>query len=156
MGRRLAAMGYDGLLILGIVLLVLFPMVMVLNNRVPQPVVWALVMLITVLFHCYFWVRHGRTLGMQAWRFEIRNDATGGRITITQALLRFMVLMPALLFIEAGSLYRPALIAGLVYLQANYLWMWFNPARRTWSDLISGSRMLRTAASGGTRKQPPG
>ena len=154
MARRLGAMGYDGLLILGIVMLVHFPLVMTLGHAVPRRLSWALWVMSTVLFYTYFWVRHGRTLGMQAWRFELRSDAGNHRVTITQALLRFMVLMPALLLIEAGRLFPPAIIVGLVYLQANLLWMWFNPARKTWSDLISGSRMLRTDSSGRALEQP--
>lgn len=147
-------MGYDALLILGIVMLVHFPLVMALGRAVPRRLSWALWVFSTVLFYTFFWVRHGRTLGMQAWRFELRSDATHRPVTITQALLRFMVLMPALLLIEAGRLYQPAIIVGLVYLQANLLWMWFNPSRKTWSDLISGSRMVRTDLSGRTPEQP--
>ena len=144
LGRRLGAMGYDALLILGVVMLVHFPLVMALGIAVPRRMSWALWVLITVVFYTYFWVRHGRTLGMQAWRFELRSDATGNGVSVTQALLRFMVLMPALLLIEAGEVYRPSVIVGLVYLQANFLWMLFNPERRTWSDMVSGSRMLRS------------
>ena len=70
LGRRLGAMGYDALLILGVVMLVHFPLVMALGIAVPRRMSWALWVLITVVFYTYFWVRHGRTLGMQAWRFD--------------------------------------------------------------------------------------
>lgn len=136
-------MGYDGLLIFGLCLMIYFPIVIATNQRIPPRLAWAVILLTTVVFYSYFWVRHGRTLGMQAWHFELRSDQ-GGRITITQALLRFTVLMPALLIIEAAEFFRPSIIIGLLYFQANYLWMWFNPARRTVTDLVSGSRMLRT------------
>ena len=140
--RRVAALVYDALLVLGIWMLLTFAYVMASNDRMPPVYAFALLLGSAVLFCSYFWVAHGRTLGMQAWHLRLQAK-DGGRVTLTQALARFTVLFPGVLLLQAGDYLRPAVIFALLYFQAAYLWALFNPARATWADLMSQTRMVR-------------
>ncbi len=142
LGRRCAALVYDSLLVLGIWMLLTFGYVMATNDRVPRAYGFALLLGSAVLFCSYFWVAHGRTLGMQAWHLRLQSR-DGGRVTLSQALARFTVLLPGVMLLQAGEYLPPAIIFALLYFQAAYLWALFNPERATWSDLISKTRMLR-------------
>jgi uncharacterized RDD family membrane protein YckC len=140
--RRIAALVYDALLVLGIWMLLTFAYVMASNERMPPAHAFALLLGSAVVFCSYFWVAHGRTLGMQAWHLRLQSK-DGGRVTLTQALARFTVLFPGVLLLQAGDFLRPAVIFALLYFQAAYLWALFNPARATWADLMSQTRMVR-------------
>lgn len=122
--RRLGAMVYDSLLILALWMFTLFPLVVVSNDFVYGPAVRSLLFLEMYLFFAYFWVRRGQTLGMLAWRIAVHSD-DGGAVTLLQATLRFFGAM-----------------ASFACLGLGYLWILFDPERRSWSDLISSSRIL--------------
>ena len=142
--RRLAAMLYDGLLVTGIWMLLTFVLVIVRNDRVPPAIAFAVLVGSAVVFCCFFWVMYGRTLGMQAWNLRM-HSRSGGRVTITQALARFTVLMPGILLLQGGT-HMPALvIVGLLYFQAAYLWALFNPQASTWADLFSQTQIVQIA-----------
>jgi uncharacterized RDD family membrane protein YckC len=61
---------------------------------------------------------------MLAWRLALRTDS-GRPMTVTQATLRFFAAMLSFATLGLG-----------------YLWMYLNPARRTWSDLASGTHVV--------------
>ncbi len=124
--RRLGAMLYDAMLILAIWLLTLFVLVVITNGAVWGPFVQSLLFLELFGFFMYFWTWRGQTLGMLAWRIHIE-DAEGGPITMRQALKRFIGALAAL-----GSL-------GL-----GYVWMYLDPARRTWPDAFSDTALIYT------------
>lgn len=121
--RRVGAMVYDGLLMLAVWMFTLFPLVMVSNAAVSGPAVRALLFLELYGFFAWFWIRRGQTLGMLAWRLQIHN---GGRpFTLGQATRRFL-----------GAL------LGLACFGIGYLWILIDPARRSWSDIVSGSQIV--------------
>ena len=127
--RRLGAMVYDGLLVLAMALTTTG----VANLFAPRPIIpegaesvslegmqtisgpllGSLLFVQTFAFFAFFWLSHGRTLGMQAWH-------------LTQALRRFLVAMPALGFFGLG-----------------YLWKFVDPSELTWPDRASGTRIVR-------------
>ena len=108
--RRLGAMVYDGLLVLAMALTTTG----VANLFAPRPIIpegaesvslegmqtisgpllGSLLFVQTFAFFAFFWLSHGRTLGMQAWHLRLI-DRQGHGITLTQALRRFLVAMPA-------------------------------------------------------------
>lgn len=139
--RRFAAMVYDGLLVLGIWMTLTFAFVMLHNERVPPAAGFALLLASAVGFCSYFWVAHGRTLGMQAWHLRLVSR-DGGRVRLTQALARFTLVLPGVMLFQAGEYTRTAVIFALLYFQAAYLWALFNPERATWADLLSQTRMI--------------
>jgi uncharacterized RDD family membrane protein YckC len=140
--RRLAAATYDGLLVLGITMLLHFALVIARNGPLPHEISRALALGSAVVFCTFFWVRHGRTLGMQAWQLRLRS-MHGGRVTIAQSLVRFTVLMPGLMLFQAADHELKFAIAGLLYFQAAYLWALFDPRKATWADRLSQTRMVQ-------------
>lgn len=124
--RRIGAMVYDGMLILALWMFTLFPMVAISNDFVYGAAVRSVLFLETFAFFAYFWVTRGQTLGMLAWRLEVRSD-DGGPFTLTQATLRFFGAM-----------------ASFACLGLGYLWILVDRRRRSWSDLFSSSTILRT------------
>jgi uncharacterized RDD family membrane protein YckC len=135
--RRLAAIGYDFMLLLAVWWLIALAYVMsgrallgdaVLNDRGVVDGGLPLQLLLiggTVLFFCYFWLRNGQTLGMQAWKLRIESTHAAP-LHPRQCLLRC-----------AGAVLS-AICFGL-----GYLWILFDPERRAWHDRLSATRIVR-------------
>ncbi|QQS55950.1 MAG: RDD family protein [Candidatus Competibacteraceae bacterium] len=100
--RRLAAMGYDGLLLtgvlfvaaalaLGLTVILIGSAVFETHNPLPgNPFFRSYLLLVCFFFYGGFWVHGGQTLGMRAWRVRVqRRDGRG--IGWWQALLRFLI-----------------------------------------------------------------
>jgi len=116
---------YDTLLLWALLMLTLFALTGL--NRfeaVHGPGVNAVLFLEIYLFFACFWMRRGQTLGMLAWRLKIESDI-GGPLTLTQATLRFL-----------GG------FASLVCLGLGWLWILVDRHKRSWSDLLSASRVV--------------
>ena len=138
--RRLAAMVYDGLLVLAIMLTVagvanlfaarpeIAPDATTVSiedmETVTGPGLTSVLFALTFAFFAFFWVRYGRTLGMQAWRLRVQ-DGDGRNITPRQALQRFAAAIPSLGLFGVG-----------------YLWALLDPSRLTWPDRLSGTRVV--------------
>ena len=131
--RRLAAMVYDTLLVLPIVMAVVALatglQVAVLggsseadfSSTLPSWLVQLLAVVTVACFYTFFWCRSGQSLGMQAWRIKLR-DVQGRTITQRRALLRC-----AGAFISFAAL-------GL-----GYLWCLVDRDGRYWHDHWSGT-----------------
>ncbi len=91
--RRLAAMVYDGLLLLA-VLFVSTAIVLPLTGGeavgAGNPVFMTYLFLVSFFFFAWFWTHGGQTLGMRAWKIRVQR-LDGGPISWSQALLRYMV-----------------------------------------------------------------
>jgi len=100
--RRLAAIVYDGLLLVGVLVgataLALGLVVIIIgvdafkaqNPLMGNPFFQFYLFLICFLFYGGFWTHGGQTLGMRAWRLRVqRRD--GGEISWWRALPRFLV-----------------------------------------------------------------
>lgn len=138
--KRLSAMVYDSLLVFGVLFTATIP-VLFLESNMQQTVSneqvvndlpqladgWAFqIYLLTVYagFFCWFWIKNGQTLGMQAWRLEIQ-DYSGNRISFKQSLIRL-----------AGA-FISALCLG-----AGYWWIWIDKDHQSWHDRLSKSRVV--------------
>ncbi|QFU03018.1 RDD family protein [Halomonas sp. THAF5a] len=136
LSRRLGAMLYDGLLVLAIwiVIAALHLVVVRLLLDLPAEQVGAgaaqvlslrlLMALAAFVFFAFFWTRGGMTLGMQAWRLRVQT-LDGCSITALQALQRFLVATLSLLAFGLG-----------------YLWILFDAEKRSWPDIVSGTRVV--------------
>jgi uncharacterized RDD family membrane protein YckC len=93
-------------------------------ETVTGPGLTSVLFALTFAFFAFFWVRHGRTLGMQAWRLRVQ-DRDGRNITLRQALRRFVAAIPSLGLCGAG-----------------YLWAFLDPSGLTWPDRLSGTRVV--------------
>lgn len=136
--RRLGAMFYDSLLLLGVTwavtaLEIALKVAVVGADAVREsgqralggPLLQLSLLVVVFLFFGWFWTRSGQTLGMQAWRIRLDSDE-GGRISWPQALVRF-----------AGAAVSAACLG------AGYWWMLVDRERLTWHDRWSRSRVVR-------------
>ena len=137
--RRLAAMFYDSLLLLSVLIfatLAVLPLTggeAIVDNRLYQ----AYLLVIWFLYFGWHWVRKGHTLGMRAWRIRLIQDS-GEPLTWWHALLRFMLAIVSLLMFGLG-----------------FLWMLVRRDKATWHDSGSGTRMVVQPAPRPRRQKTP-
>lgn len=129
--RRLAAMTYDTIVLVGIWIFTSFLVLAAFGienaqvaqgtNARFQNVVFANMLTTAFLFFGWFWTHSGQTIGMQAWKIRVQN-ADGSAISWRQVALRYVAAPFALGLLAVG-----------------YLWMLFDGQRRTWPDINSRS-----------------
>jgi len=117
---------YDALIVLAIWLVTLFAAVAIAGHAVTGPAVQSALFVELFAFFVGFWVARGQTVGMLAWRLEVRT-LTGERLRPRQALLRFIGALLAFAALGLG-----------------YLWYFIDPGRRTWPDLLSSTEIVYT------------
>jgi uncharacterized RDD family membrane protein YckC len=126
--RRIAAMLYDGLLVLALLFIATLPFI-ALRGGEPvegnENLVYRVVLgLVIYVFFVGFWMRSGRTLGMQSWRLQLETTA-GGDIGFASANIRFFAAIVSWL------------PAGL-----GFLWSLWDKDRLTWHDRLSGTHIV--------------
>ena len=130
--RRLAAALYDSLLLVALLIVVTAPLLLLTGGEAIDPrrhpvLEWAyrgLLLLVTVGFFGVAWTRGGQTLGMASWRLRVLRE-DGGALTWADTARR----------LAAASLSWLALGLG-------WLWLLVDPARRTWHDRLSRTRVV--------------
>lgn len=133
--RRLAAILYDGLLLVALWFAATALLLAMSGGRLSDPdrPLWLLtllrasLLLITFLFFAGFWTQGGQTLGMRAWRLKLVS-AGGGPVNWKQALRRFAAAIPSV----------GAFGFGL-------LWMLFDQEHCAVHDRLSGTRLILLA-----------
>lgn len=139
--RRLAAMFYDSLLCIALMMVVTLLYQQVLlrllygSEQLQQladagrldmdPLLSTLLLFSLFGFFAKFWTHSGQTLGMQVWGIRIQN-ADGTAIDLWQALLRFLIALVSLLCLGMG-----------------YWWMLLDKQNRTWHDMYSESQAVQ-------------
>ncbi len=125
--RRIAAILYDTLLVAAVWFMVTIPFIAV---RGGEPVeagnitYQATMFLVTYAFFVGFWVRKGRTLGMQSWGLQLQ-DADGGIPSLAACSIRFVA----------------ALVSWAPF-GLGFLWQLVDKDKLTWHDRISGTRLV--------------
>ena len=117
------AMIYDALVVLGIWVFTVVLLVTVRGDAVVGAWVQSLLFIESFAFFAYFWIRRGQTIGMLAWRLRIVSSEP---MTLRRVLMRYV----------------GALLGG-VCLFIGYFWILFDTERRSWSDLISRTQVVR-------------
>ncbi len=124
--RQLAAIVYDGLLVLAL-MMVLTGLVFAArggNDFNPASIWYRLALVVTVwAYYVWSWTHGGQTVGMRAWRIAL-SDNRGDPVNLVRASLRFV------------AAWISALPAGLGYLSSLV-----DPAGKTWHDRLSGTRL---------------
>ena len=160
-GRRLAALGYDSLLLIALWLIcsaIVVPLatsesaarsheLTVIADPVRQFVLFPILVLVTWLFYGYFWTRAGQTLGMQTWRLCVLR-ANGERLRWPDAASRCAsaCLFPLACGLIAQIAWHSApgfLISVCLGFLGNYLWMFWSSEQLCWHDQLSGTRVWR-------------
>jgi len=124
LARRLAALVYDTLQVIAILMLVSLPFVLLDFGQ--GPVYQSALALSIFAFFAKFWRHGGQTLGMKSWDIRIVSN-NGQAITLTQCLLRLMAAIPSLLFFGIG-----------------YFWMLIDKDKLTWPDRFSDTHLIMT------------
>ncbi|WP_405222433.1 RDD family protein [Lentisalinibacter sediminis] len=126
---RLAAMLYDGLLVLALVFLGTLPLV-VLNagEAIPAHTAWYRLWLLAIVggYFVFFWTRGAETLGMKSWRIMVVSR-DGGPVTVRRAMLRAVTAVLSWLPCGAG-----------------FLWSLVDREGLAWHDRISGTKLVRS------------
>ena len=134
LARRLAALLYDALLLLGLLFVFTLLLIFARGGRaIAAGTVWYEASLIAVAFaFCGLsWTRGGQTVGMKAWRIRVVGlDASS--LDWRRAALRFFASWLSLLPLGLG-----------------YWWALVDRERCSWHDRLSGTRVLRAPASAG-------
>ncbi|MCU1719530.1 RDD family protein [Pseudomonas sp. 5P_3.1_Bac2] len=138
--RRLAAMFYDALLCLALLIVVSFIYKLIQMGIYGEaklrqlsdagaldgdPLLSTTLVLCLFGFFAKFWTHNGQTLGMQVWGIRVQNS-DGSAISLWQALLRFLVAVPSWLACGLG-----------------YLWLLWDKDKRTWHDKYSDSQVVQ-------------
>ncbi|MDZ7810571.1 MAG: RDD family protein [Arhodomonas sp.] len=127
--RRLAAIFYDSLLLIGLWMAVTALALLLTDGEAIAAGDWGyrlLLLLIAVVFFCGFWSRSGSTLGMQAWRIRVVSE-DGGPVSFDRALTRF------------GAALLSWLPLGL-----GFLWSLIDREGLAWHDRLSGTHLVVT------------
>lgn len=122
--RRLAAMLYDGLLILALWMAATAVIVLIRQAEIQpaNPAFQVYLLAVAWLYLAISW-RAGQSVGMRAWRMRLISDRHP--ISWAQTLIRFVV---AILSWAAFGL--------------GFLWSLFHPQKASWHDLASHSRLV--------------
>lgn len=94
--KRLAALFYDSLLLIALLILATALAFWLKGGAVPAESVFFRLYLLLVagLFFIGFWMAGGQTLGMQTWRLRVQRQ-DGRPLGFWQALLRFLLAVPS-------------------------------------------------------------
>lgn len=127
MGRRLACMLYEGLVVFAVLLIgFLLPQIVLsgFGTIMSAKILWAHVFVLLMLYFVWFWLNGGQTLPMKTWRMRVI-DADGGNLRPTQALLRYLAAWPSILLFGIGI-----------------FWALFNQERQFLHDRIAGTKVI--------------
>ena len=125
--RRLGAIVYDSLLVAALLMLATVPFVAIRGGEPVEPgdyLYQGTLALVAWAFFVGYWTLRGRTLGMQAWRIQIEDDA-GNRPGVGACTIRFLT---------AGISWA---VFGI-----GFLWQLWDPQKLTWHDRASGTRLV--------------
>jgi len=128
LARRLASMGYELLLMLGILAVTLFLPHLLIGHflhRLATPLaLWAHLFLVLAIYFAWFWTHGGQTLAMRTWRLRVVTRS-GQPLRPAQALLRFLLCWPSLGIFGMGV-----------------IWALIDPEKQFLHDRIAGTRIV--------------
>lgn len=107
--RRLAAMLYESMLLLGVLALTFLVPYLVLGAVAgytpPGALLWLHVFAVLGVYFVWYWRRGGQTLAMQTWRLQIVDAASGRLAGRGRCWLRYALAWPSLLLGGLGLLW---------------------------------------------------
>jgi uncharacterized RDD family membrane protein YckC len=136
--RRLAAIAYDAILLIGVLLLasavVTLPIGLALGPEAADGIFrspafrWPFFLYCVVVlasFHLFFWTHGGQTLGMKTWRIRVVR-ADGTPLGLRDAIRRYVTAILSVLPLGLG-----------------FWWAAVDPAGLAWHDRWSRTRLVR-------------
>ena len=147
--KRLIVIAYDGLLLLGVVM-VSYALLFLLLQLLPQGFVdsnfgkaikASYLLLSAIVFYGWFWTHGGQTLGMRVWNLYLVN-ANGKFISWPVAITRFVCALFSWGAIAAILFYfdvdRWYLTLGL-----GFVWSLIDKNNLTWHDRLSKTQIVQ-------------
>lgn len=129
--RRLAALGYDALVILALLMmstLLINGGIALITGNFPGPyplgAVLSLTFCISFFYYSHSWLRGGQTIGMKAWRIRLIN-LDKHPLRLSQCMLR------------TGMGLFSLTLAG-----AGFWWALFDKQQRSWHDIASLTKVV--------------
>ena len=86
-------------------------------------------LVVTFGYFPYFWAKSGQTPGMRPFNLYVVRDSDGGKISGAQAFVRLLGT-----WVSAAVFY------------VGYIWIFIDPRRRGWHDLIAGTVVIERTA----------
>lgn len=127
LGRRLASMLYEGLVVFAVLLIGFWlPQALLAGmgwGFAPR-FLWLHVIVLLMFYFVWFWLHGGQTLPMKTWKLRIVN-ADGSRLRPLQAVLRYLAAWPCVLLFGIGI-----------------LWALLDRDRQFLHDRIAGTRIV--------------
>ncbi|MDA8254715.1 MAG: RDD family protein [Betaproteobacteria bacterium] len=128
LGRRIASMAYESLLLLGVlsVFFLLPHVILGIGFSIALPG-WMLIVHVFMLVGCYFvwyWQHGGQTLAMQTWKIKI-STPSGAKPSPAQLILRYALSWPSISCLGVGL-----------------LWALIDPDRQFLHDRLAGTRLI--------------
>lgn len=127
LGRRLAAILYDSLLLLAVLFIASALWLIPSGGEATEgqdPLLTLFLLLVAFAFFAWFWSHGGQTLGMRAWRVRLQNRRKGP-LTLWQIMLRFLVAIASWLVFGLG-----------------FLWSLIDREKLTWHDRYSMTELV--------------
>ena len=128
-GRRLASLLYEGLVVFALLLVgFLLPQIVLSGFRMEAgaKLLWVHIFILLMLYFVWCWLNGGQTLSMKTWKLRLANP-DGAPLRPAQALLRYMAAWPSILLGGIGI-----------------LWALIDPDRQFLHDRIAGTRIVST------------
>jgi uncharacterized RDD family membrane protein YckC len=130
--RRLAAVLYDSLLLLALLMVATALFLPFTGGEAIDPrrnpvIEWvyrAVLLLITIGFFGIFWTKRGQTLGMASWRLRVERE-DGGTLGWSDTVRRLAAALLSWLPLGLG-----------------WLWILVDPEHRAWHDRLSRTRVV--------------
>ena len=126
--RRLAIILYDGVVVLALLMLAALLAVLAgFENQtaLKDPGYTLFLAAVGSFYFCWCWTKGGMTVGMRAWKVKII-DEDGNCPGYGRSMVRLLI----------ATLSAAAAGAG-------FLWSLADNQKRTWHDIVSGTRLIR-------------
>ncbi|SFU79185.1 Uncharacterized membrane protein YckC, RDD family [Nitrosomonas eutropha] len=127
-GRRMLALAYEFLLLLGVWFIAAFLFHLIFRDTSAEyfrPLFQFYLLCIGGVYFIWFWTHGGQTLAMQTWKLRLVS-ANGGKVTMQQAMVRYLMA-----------------VIGISFLGFGLLWALFNRDRQFLHDKLAGTRIIR-------------
>lgn len=127
-GRRMLALAYEFLLLLGVWFIAAFLFHLVFRDTSAEyfrPLFQFYLLFIGGIYFIWFWTHGGQTLAMQTWKLRLVS-VNGGKVATQQAMVRYLMA-----------------VIGISFLGFGLLWALFDRDRQFLHDKLAGTRIIR-------------
>ncbi|MBI3562520.1 MAG: RDD family protein [Gammaproteobacteria bacterium] len=159
LARRLAALLYDGLLLLAVLVFASALLLLVTTHHTPGPhySLWHSLYFLSVsyLFFGWFWIHGGQTLGMRAWRLRLQRVVSPYTVSWRLAGLRLILGLPLWIYVACLllasytplvnhylGLYRLAQLPLPLRLGIALIWLLLDHWPNNWRDRVSRTQVI--------------